>query len=91
MPIYSFFCDKCDMEIEEIYKISDRPDDTVCPVCNGRAKRVLMPGRGGIRLDSKVSWLPSAVKVLQPNYERPIETRSEYDKYLKDRNIIPVG
>jgi len=53
------------------------------------AKKIL--SRGAVLTDDNVSWLPSAIKVLQPDYERPIETREEYKKYLKDHNLECVG
>ena len=53
------------------------------------AKKIL--SRGTVLTDDNVSWLPSAVKVLQPDYERPIETRKEYEKYLKNKGLECIG
>ena len=49
---------------------------------------------GAIQTDGDVKWLPSARQVLQPDYEiraRPIETRGQYKKYLKEHGLICKG
>ena len=58
-----------------------------CPKCQRLSKRILT-FRGGFRADPV--WLDSACMLLQPDdpYEKRIESRTEFDKYLKEHNII---
>lgn len=91
MPLYDYECVKCGNSYEFNFKVADLPDNVECSRCGGEAKKVLIPGHGGIQCDSliDVSWLASATKVLQPDGERPLQTRGEYNRYLKDKNIQP--
>jgi hypothetical protein len=54
---------------------------------------IIAPGHGGRFNDSiiGVPWLKSALGNLQPDGEKPIESRSEYKRYLKEKNIIAAG
>jgi hypothetical protein len=58
------------------------------------AKKVL--STGAIQCDSvnDVKWLESARQALQPDRElreNPIETRTQYNKYLKDHSLACIG
>lgn len=92
MPLFSYECEyeDCRAEIEVVTSIAERPDTVDCP-CGGVAYRVIVAGHGGIQTDNDVKWLSSAIEVLQPGHERPLETRSEYNRYLKDNHISPAG
>ena len=51
MPLYQYYCDKCDYNTEESYKVVDRdiPVNKRCPICNeGIVKRAV--GCGGFEL-----------------------------------------
>ena len=87
-PRYDFQCD-CGKITEEFFHIEECPDLVKCD-CGKKAKKILSAS-GGIQTDSDVAWLPSAVKVLQPDHERPITTRSEFKRYLKENRIEPIG
>jgi len=87
MPLYDFLCE-CGREQELPFHIDMCPECISC-ACGKTAKKVLSVG--GIRTDNDVSWMESAVKVLQPDYERTIKTRTEYRKYLKDNRLEPIG
>ena len=93
MPLYNFQCHGCGEDIEQIHKIDDCPKSVICPQCHDIAVKVIVPGHGGSFCDSAVDvpWLASAREVLQPDHERPIETRGEYNRYLKEKNIIAAG
>ena len=88
MPIYEFKCKQCQRITERIFRVSECPGRIKC-ACGKMAKKIL--SRGTVLTDDNVSWLPSAVKVLQPDYERPIETRKEYEKYLKNKGLECIG
>jgi putative FmdB family regulatory protein len=40
MPYYQYRCNECEHEFEKRQRMSDEPL-TVCPVCNGRIRRVV--------------------------------------------------
>lgn len=46
MPTYAYRCTKCEHEFETFEKMSARPRARKCPVCGGRAERVISGGAG---------------------------------------------
>ena len=78
-----FECSNCE-HIFEVFLVDRETKIEICPKCSGLSRRILS-FRGAYRADPL--WLPSAVKVLQADGERPIESRSEHDRYLKERDI----
>ena len=90
MPIYEYKCKNCRKVTEKFSNVSDSKDKIKC-TCGKMAKRIL--SRGGIQCDSvnDVKWLPSACKVLQKNGEPMLQTRGEYNRYLKDRHLACKG
>lgn len=89
MPIIEYQC-RCGKVTEKIRKITRIPNTTRC-ACGWLAKRIL--SRGAIKCDSvnDVKWLPSACKVMQKHGEPPIESRMQYNKYLKDNHLTCKG
>ena len=61
MPIYVYYCNKCNRTFEELYKsFEDRPSSIVCSVCGGLALPVISPtaihfGEGFYTTESKAS------------------------------------
>ena len=93
MPLYDFECTGCGKRHEMFFSIDKCPKSVPCPNCKEPAVKIIVPGHGGVFCDSDVDvpWLASAREVLQPDHEKPIETRQEYHRYLKERNIIAAG
>ena len=93
MPLYSFECQSCKNEQDEFHKIAFCPNKVRCNICGERSVKVISSGHGSIRCDSmnNVPWLESAVANLQPDHERPVQTRGEYKRYLRDNGIIASG
>lgn len=93
MPLFDYECTKCRAMKEIIAKVDGFPGSVPCDHCDGEAVKVIVHGHGGIQCDSMVDvpWLASAVKVLQPDHERPIETRGEHKRYLKDHHLEAIG
>ena len=89
--LYEFECKTCNNLQEEIFKVDGCPDEVVCSKCGGKAIKIISCSR--IQCDSinDVPWLPSALMTLQPDGERPIETRGEYKQYLKDKGLTASG
>jgi len=88
MPIYEFKCKRCRKVTEIMCHVSERPDKVKCS-CGKMANPII--SRGASLRDADVTWLPSARQVLQPDSEKPIETRQEWRKYLKDHNYEAAG
>ncbi len=86
MPLYQWKCPDHG-EFEATYKMDTKPDTAPCPVCNAGSRQVVCIG--GVQGDEMPAWFqhPHARGCLQSAGERPIETRTEYRKYLKDHNI----
>ena len=90
MPIYEYQCNNCGNISERLFFMSeDLPETIDCIECGDIAHKIMSVN--SLQTDNDVTWLPSAVKTLQPDYERPIETRGEYKKYLKDNHIACKG
>jgi putative FmdB family regulatory protein len=41
MPIYEYFCDKCNKKFEQLRPVSKAGEDSECPTCHSKAKKVL--------------------------------------------------
>jgi putative FmdB family regulatory protein len=89
--LYDFQCQNCNKITEKLFKLNEVPQKVICQYCGGQAKKVFVPGHGGVRLDADVPWLASACQTLQRQGERPIETRGEYNRYLKEHNLACKG
>lgn len=88
MPIYTYHCTHCQKDTEKWHKIKRIPNKIRCS-CGCLAKKVL--SRGAVLPDCDVSWLPSACKVLQKHGEPPLQSRSEYNAYLKKNHLACTG
>lgn len=89
MPIYQYEC-RCGKAHDVFHKPNRVPKKHRCS-CGWLAKRVL--AATSIKCDSvnDVKWLPSACKTLQRHGEPPLQSRSEYNKYLRDNNLVCKG
>ena len=88
MPLYDFSCPKCGITVEVFQKLDEATPTIPCSKfdCQGQAVRVITHGHGAALRDAPI-WLDSAKTLLQPDGERPIESRGEYKKYLKEHRI----
>lgn len=91
MPVYEFDCEDCINTQDEYYKIEECPKEVKCNKCGGKAVKVI--GKFNLQCDgiNDIPWLPSAVENLQKDGEKPIESRSEYKRYLKENGLIAKG
>lgn len=90
MPLYTYECDACGKQMDRLFKAYGFPTTIPCK-CGGVGRKVIVPGHGGIQTDGDVKWLPSARMNLQSDLEKPVETRGEYKRYLKERGIVERG
>ena len=84
--LYEYQCKKCDKVHEKVFKMTNFPNTIKCD-CGGSARKIM--SRSATFTDNDVPWMPSASKVLTKHHERPIETRTEYKKYLKENSLAP--
>ena len=90
MILFDFECTECNHRFEAV--VRDASVAKVdCKKCGKVAEKI--PTFGGIQCDSAVDvkWLGSACKTLLPDGHKPIESRGEYKRYLKDHNIMERG
>jgi len=93
MPIYTYECRHCGESQDRLYPVMSYPKAVKCSQCGRMARMVIVSGHGGRFCDSNINvpWLASALGNLQPDGERPIESRTEYKRYLKEHDIIAAG
>ena len=97
MPTYEYQCKACGSVQEETCRMHDKPDTVTCNGCGGEAGKILSASM--VLGDDMPAWMrhPETLGCLQPAGEKPIETRSEYNRYLKNKGIasklitIPKG
>ena len=87
MPTYDFEC-KCGKITPRVFKMSEVRRFIICE-CGKKAKRII--SGGSLLRDADIPWLPSASKVFQRPGERPVQTRQEMNRYLKDHHLACIG
>ena len=89
MPVYEHYCHDCGGISDVCCKIDDRKQFVPCVHCGGSAERIM--SMIAIQCDSEndVKWLSSARDQLQPEGEKPFQTRGEYKRYLKNKGLEP--
>ena len=91
MPLYSYQCNKCGHEFEDVRNIAERYD-TTCPICGGDVKILLTNARPPIRfpegmwdIGRKSIYISSKRQLREEmakhNASVP-ETEQSYAKYL---------
>jgi len=94
MPLYDFECQECENTFDKLLPLKRYKEPQTCSKCGGKTNKILTLGHGGIQDDHPV-WLDeSIVRQLQdtdnPGLNR-IESRTEYNNYLKDNGIVPTN
>jgi len=88
MPIYEYTCTECSGVFDMFYPLKDWDAVPQCPDCGGPAKKNITSKI----LRDEPTWLDDEVRgVLQDTDDpatRPIETRTEYKRHLKDNGIV---
>ena len=88
MPLYDFTCGSCERTFEELQPINEDEGQVVCPGCGSGGVKRELSFQGGLVTEHPV-WLNDHVRaVLQKEGEKPIETRTEHDRYLKKNGYI---
>ena len=82
MPTYQYVCTECGEPLEVVQKFSDDPL-TVCPVCQGRLRKVFSPvgvvfkGSGFYKTDSRSSSSSSAKSDSKSGDTKTSDTKTE--------------
>lgn len=96
MPIYEYQCIKCGKITEKFFKVSECDSRPLveCDSCRHAAYRIIS---APVVHSEKPLWLDDSVRgalqdedALRYGREKPIETRAEYEKHLKDNGIVPL-
>lgn len=95
MPIYEYKCPRCKKITEKIRTKTDSiPKKVRCGTKGcGRIARRILSSHGAIQCDSvnDVKWLPSACQTLLKHGEKPLMSRTEYNRYLKQNHLECKG
>ena len=83
MILVDFECFVCGHVFERIEDSSKL--FKTCPECDSIARRIITFNTGH-RADP--IWLESTLPFIQPDGERPIESKQEFDAYKKKHNIV---
>jgi len=85
MPLYEYECKVCGQIFEKAYKLDDADKTPACPYCGPSVVKIL----SAKILRDEPTWLNDEVRgVLQDTEaEKPIENRTDYNRYLKDNGI----
>ncbi|MBI9090149.1 MAG: hypothetical protein JEZ12_13115 [Desulfobacterium sp.] len=88
MPRYTYECTNCGKIFDLDLSLKNHVKQTVCEKCDGDAVQIMVPGHGGVQ-DDHPAWIDDSVRgCLQDPAERPIESRTEYKRHLKDNGIV---
>lgn len=93
MPTFDYECFSCEHRIEHICKIAERPERIPCSACKeGQMRQIILAP--AIQCDDAVNipWLQDFARTRKEARfgGRPIQTRKEYKKYLKDKDLRPA-
>lgn len=90
MPTYEYYCEECGAHFELTKKVSEFSHRGDCPSCNSKNSGKLLISVGFTHGDCP-SWLNGDVRnAIQGDNEKPLETRKEYNAYLKEKNIVKI-
>ena len=86
MPLYHYKCQNCTAAYDQFLKLADYKTPVPGPTCGRTGKKVIT---AQIQRDEP-TWLNDEVRgcLQDTESEAPIETRTEYKRYLKDNGII---
>lgn len=83
MPLYSYECQKCNVEFDQVLPLSKCDSIQNCPLCKTAAKKIIPLGHGGIRRTGDgVQWVRDASKVLCEGTNQKLETVQDYRSFL---------
>jgi putative FmdB family regulatory protein len=94
VPIYEYQCIKCGNITERYYKVDDIQDLVECSKCRHVSVRIISPfvfhSQTPLWLDDSVRGALQDEDAIKYGREKPIETRDEYEKHLKNKGFVPL-
>lgn len=88
MPLYDYQCQDCGKEFECFYSLSDADKTPECECGSKNVNKIIKLGYGGFHGEYPI-WLDDTTRgCLQKPGEKPVETRTEFNRYLKESGII---
>ena len=85
MPLYTYYCQVCNHEFDEINSLSDCDRLEQCPKCGRPSKKVICLGYGGVQRED-----PAWVKGVGEVFDTKISTIKELREFYKSNpNIRP--
>jgi putative FmdB family regulatory protein len=100
MPRYDYRCPECGVIVEIIMKISEiKYRKVICRECTEKYSLSERDKVGMERIISKscaihgdsAPWIPSVNGILTGKNDPPITNRTEYKRFLKEKQITPTG
>lgn len=93
MPTHDYECKQCNKIEEKFIFIRDLDLPQLCK--HGHKQDRLFPKIGATRRD-EAPWLRTTTEFLKDGdeetiYKNPVQSRTEYNKLLKEKGLVPVG
>ena len=94
MPSHDYKCKDCDTTEERVVKLIDFDEPQLCDECGAVLERQF-PRRGATHGD-EAAWFRTTTEFLKDGEEgtihrHPVENRTEYNRLLKEKGLVPVG
>ncbi len=87
MPVYTFYCEKCDVHQDEIRPVDRRNDPVCCQQCAGAMARDIGKEQGAVQTD----WtdpLYSDGAGVHPDQVADARARNKNHEYLDDGRMV---
>lgn len=89
MPTYEYLCDTCTNRFEVTCPMSAHVIRTRCPKCGDEAQQTFTKV---VTMDDHPVWIDHHLRTqIQGDSGPRIESRSQLEKYCKERNIVPLN
>jgi putative FmdB family regulatory protein len=96
MPTYDYECSECGYQTEVVCRIADRPPSMLHKLesgkfCPGVMRQIIVAPSIQVDTANDIPWLSEFARTRKEARfgGKPIETRTEYKKYLKENNLRP--
>lgn len=94
MPRHDYYCKKCKVTDERFVNLVDLDMVQYCEKCGEKVDRQFP--KIGVTHSDEAPWLSTTTEFLKDGeaetiHRNPVRTRTEYNKLLKEKGLIPVG
>jgi len=89
MPTYEFECQTCGVISEEVHRVADCPDVSVCPSCGKPSVKILSVSAV---FGDTPPWIDHHLRdAIQGDGDKPIETRKDLADHCKKYDLVAIG